>query len=445
MVIWAIGIAALVASAVQLFAYRQAALGRDTLHRVQARWAARGGLENTIAILALHTEQPIPDDAFALISDLEIVAADQFFETSYDIVYDSDGNSWAGPFDEHSKLNLNGADMNALELLEDMTPDVAAAIRDWMDSDDDPGMLGAETDYYLGMTTPYEPRNGAFRNIAELELVAGIWGDYVRGEDWNLNNRKDRNEDDGDQSLPEDQPDGFLDAGWSARLTVHSIDLEPTASGFPRLYLRWAEPTEVMGRCGVDYEQAEALITFGKNEQNSLTQLIGGGLTGGTAGGSRGAPGGGGGGTGGAGGDAGETPTGPLPLTDEQLRAVLAETTTRPLFDRRPGKINLNTASPELLRDFLEILRIDQVIADEIIYARDSQSEGLTSILNLSELIPDVSPPMLRQLADLFTTTSSVYSVSVRGRSEISGKEVEIIAVVDRSSIPVRILEYREQ
>ena len=45
-VIWAIAIAAVVASSVQLFSYRQAALGRDALIRIQARWAARAGIES---------------------------------------------------------------------------------------------------------------------------------------------------------------------------------------------------------------------------------------------------------------------------------------------------------------------------------------------------------------------------------------------------------------
>ena len=41
-------------------------------------------------------------------------------------------------------------------------------------------------------------RNGFYRSVAELELVAGIWGDFVRGEDRNLNGRMDPNENDGE-------------------------------------------------------------------------------------------------------------------------------------------------------------------------------------------------------------------------------------------------------
>jgi len=38
----------------------------------------------------------------------------------------------------------------------------------------------------------------------------------------------------------------------------------------------------------------------------------------------------------------------------------------------------------------------------------------------------------------------NVYTISSRGRAESTGLEVEILATVDRSSLPLRILEYRE-
>jgi hypothetical protein len=38
-----------------------------------------------------------------------------------------------------------------------------------------------------------------------------------------------------------------------------------------------------------------------------------------------------------------------------------------------------------------------------------------------------------------------VFTITSRGRSGSTGLEVEITAVVDRSQLPARILEYREQ
>ena len=59
--------------------------------------------------------------------------------------------------------------------------------------------------------------------------------------------------------------------------------------------------------------------------------------------------------------------------------------------------------------------------------------------------IPDMSRETVGQLAELFTTSSNVLTISARGWSRVTGLEVEIIAVVDRSTVPIRIIEYREQ
>ena len=59
-VMWAIAIAAIVVSSVQLLGYRQAMLGHDALGRVQARWAARGGIEQSIAVIHPKVSGTVP-------------------------------------------------------------------------------------------------------------------------------------------------------------------------------------------------------------------------------------------------------------------------------------------------------------------------------------------------------------------------------------------------
>ena len=44
-VVWAVAIAAVLVAATQIVTFRQAVVGRETLARVQARWAARAGVE----------------------------------------------------------------------------------------------------------------------------------------------------------------------------------------------------------------------------------------------------------------------------------------------------------------------------------------------------------------------------------------------------------------
>jgi DNA uptake protein ComE-like DNA-binding protein len=421
---------------VQLFAFRQATFGHEALNRIQARWAARAGVEATIAMMELHTEQPIPDDAFAIINDMEFVSSSDFLsdgplhDTVYSVMHHVEGVDYNGPMDESSRININRTDASLLDLLDDMTPDVLSAIIDWVDEDDEPGMLGAEYDHYLALESPYKPRNGPLRSIAEMELIAGIWPEVMRGEDWNFNNRLDPNEDDGRRTLPEDQPDGYMEVGWASKLTAYSTDNGASGSGEPRIYLRHAIIEDLMDRCGIDEPQARALKAFGRNQDNVLEQLIVTPLN-------QIDPN-----TGEAGG--GESNPAVAPLTDDQLLIVLQETTMYPLFERVPGRINLNTASQDLIEDILEVRGYDEVIADEIIYMRNSRPQGITSLLDLNE-IPDLSPEMLLDLAQLFTTWSNVYTITSRGRSLVSGLEVEMIVVVDRSTVPARILEYREQ
>ena len=49
---------------------------------------------------------------------------------------------------------------------------IAEALRDWLDADDEPLPLGAEDDYYRTQTPPYRAGNAPMRSVSELRLVA---------------------------------------------------------------------------------------------------------------------------------------------------------------------------------------------------------------------------------------------------------------------------------
>jgi len=428
-VLWSIAVAAIIVGAVQMLSYRQAALGRETLERVQARWAARAGLEHTISVMEFHTQFPEPHDAFAMPDDMARVAVGETIGASYDIRHHVRGRDIYGPMDEHARLNINAANMAHLMLLDNMWLDIAEAIISWRNPDFDHEGLGVTRDYYLSMNPPYEPRQADYQNIAELELVAGVWPRYLRGEDWNLNNRLDPNENDGGAMFPPDQQDDYLDAGWSAYLTAYSVADGATGSGLPRLYLPDALIEEVMNRIGVDEIQARALIRFGRRNEDPLAALLMTPIS-----------------YIGANGERLAQPYNPeLPdLTQQQLAALLHELTMHEPSERRPGKININTVDPDFLRDLLELLGADMIVADEILFLRDSRPEGIASLAELVD-IPEMSESLLLQLAEMFTTMSNVYTISARGRSHGTGLEHEMIVVVDRSTVPARIIEYREQ
>lgn len=134
-----------------------------------------------------------------------------------------------GLIDECAKLNVNvlanfnttdNVGRNMLLELPNMTEEIADAILDWIDADEEQREYGAESDSYSIVF----PRNGPIDSLEELLLVYGVDPQLMYGEDANRNGILDPNEDDGDQSLPYDNGDGILDLGWSAYLTTYSVE-----------------------------------------------------------------------------------------------------------------------------------------------------------------------------------------------------------------------------
>tara|TARA_Y100000589_G_scaffold331500_2_gene385330 strand:- start:6831 stop:8150 length:1320 start_codon:yes stop_codon:yes gene_type:complete len=421
-VVWAISICALIVGSLLVFSGRQSMLGVETLDDIRARWTARAGVESTIAVMAYHTVEPEPMNALAMILEMEGVAVGQTKHGSWSISHnDLDGQSWGGPMDEHSKLNVNGDGRGYLAVIfSPLSWGVSPAIEDWLDEDDDPRDLGVEKDYYLSLDARYEPRNDAIWHIAEMELIAGLDPSDIRGEDWNLNNRLDPNEDDGEGSMPNDEPDGVLDAGWSGYLTASSVDGGATASGLPRIYFPLTSVPELVERLQIDEAQAAALLSMAQGDGFMLESLISTPLEGS---------------------EGGEGEATIAPLQDWQIQAVFDETATSPSHQPNVGKLNINTASRRLMMDMYEG-REDMV--EGILSMRFNRAEGITGIMDLREM-PEMTDDLLEELAMTFTTRSNIYTISSRGQSGSSGAECEIITTVDRSTVPVRILEYREE
>jgi type II secretory pathway component PulK len=459
-VIWSIAIAAVIVGAAQVLAFRQAAMGRESIAKVEARWAARAGIEETLAVLEYHTEQPDTSTSRQLYKDLELVADGQLESGDWEIRHVEDGVEIKGPQDEHAKLNVNNIDRLALLELDGMTMDVADAVVDWRDADDTAGMMGAEYDFYVNRDMGYEPRNAPFRSIAELELVAGAFPRYVRGEDQNLNGRLDPNENDGAASDPPDDADGFLDAGWSGALTARSSGSLIGASGEQRLNIKTATPEEMQERFGVTAEQAQALVAFGKGRNSKLEMLLtqdlgtlstAGATNNNARGGAQRGANNAAGGQQPTGRQSGRSSSGAAPaagggsrvqsLDQQQMRRIFQEGTLDDESAPILGKVNLNTAPPSVLR---ALLPDDPITADAILSLRNASSSGLLAI---SDLLGSnrISQQSLAAIAPYVDTQSYVFTVTSRGRSATTGLEVEITAVIDRSTLPARILEYREQ
>lgn len=417
--LWALGIAAIVTSSIQVFSHRQSLLGIEVHDRIQARWAARAGIESSIAAMADHTARPVPNNAFALVDNLDYVAKGEAGKATWDIRHHIEGKDWTGPMDEHAKFNINSENNAAFQLVIDeiLAFGVMESILDWIDSDDEPRNLGVERDYYLGLETSYEPRNGLLQSIAELELIAGVMPDDVRGEDWDLDFRLDANEDDGGESLPWDEPDKYLEGGWASLLTTSSVEGGGTESGYARLNLARENAQTLQLRLGIEPAQADALLAFGASA-TSLSTLLTQTLRS-------------------ISGDA----EGVTNLTDDQLRLIFAETCLFHPHEAPPGKLNINTVSPTIL---YRLFPDNSRLVEELIYLRNNSAGGISSPVDYLE-IPGIEPTMIDFIYALFDTRSNVFTISSLGKVEGSSVEQEIIVIVDRSTLPVTILEYREQ
>jgi hypothetical protein len=128
-------------------------------------------------------------------------------------------------------------------------------------------------------------------------------------------------------------------------------------------------------------------------------------------------------------------------LTDEQLKLIFAETALFDPHEAPPGRMNINTISPELL---YTLFPDNKTLVEELLYLRVNNSGGISSPLDYRD-IAGIAPNMVTFLYDIFDTRSSVFTISSKGMATASQVEQEIIVVVDRSTIPVTILEYREQ
>lgn len=169
--------------------------------------------------------------------------------------------------DESSRLNLNlllladkltaGAARNFLMALPNMTEEVADAILDWIDPDEETREYGAEAEYYSGLSPAYGPRNGPPETIEELLLVRGVTPQLLFGIDSNRNGMADAHEvtnaNNGLLSAPgmagpsatSSTDSAGFDRGWAAYLTVYSSERNSRADGTPRIWLNNTDLTQL--------------------------------------------------------------------------------------------------------------------------------------------------------------------------------------------------------
>lgn len=149
-----------------------------------------------------------------------------------------------GLVDESSKLNVNTllfADSTTpdggrqlLMALPGMREEIADAILDWIDPDDDIRDFGTESNYYAQQTPGYQCKNGPLDSLDELLLIRGVTPQLLFGLDTNRNGLLD-----GSESLQQNISglDSDMHLGWISYLTLYSKESNLTDDGLPRVNL----------------------------------------------------------------------------------------------------------------------------------------------------------------------------------------------------------------
>jgi len=270
-----------------------------------------------------------------------------------------DTNTWQngpdrlkfGLVDEASKLNLNTATMEMLQVLPNMTAELAANIVAWRQSTNDASLGGAQSETYMRLQPPYQCKNAPFETVDELRLVYGLNLELLYGEDSNLNGLLDPNETDGETLPPADNRDNRLDPGLLEYVTVYSR--EPTA----RTNVNNQQQLQALLSSVFDSARVNQIITAAQGGGGGAGGTGGGGAggTGGGAGGPGGGAGGTGGGAGGTGGGGGGATASFTSLLEFYLRSrmspeefALVETSLTANTNVQ-GLVNVSTASEAVL------------------------------------------------------------------------------------------------
>ncbi len=372
--------------------------------------------------------------------------------------------------DESTKLNLNvvaeldaaeGTGRDILLTLPGMTDEIADAILDWIDADDEMREFGAESDQYSTEVPGYAPKNGPLDSIDELLLVSGVTPSLLYGVDSNRNYNADSIEPDSQSLLDVDNTDGSLNSGWAAYLTVHSFESNTTEEGEEKIDLNqddlealYDELSEALSDDWaafiVGYRQNGASTTPGAagtppnrdqinfegeaSEQiSSVLDLVGTGTQINTQGG---------------GPNAASTTLAPMLEENsgnlETDLPMLLDAVTVSSEETISGRININQASRTVL---LTIPGMTEEAADQIIFNRyedpiEADEDQAYTVWPLIKGVVDLDT--MKSLERYICTGGAVYRAQVVGYFDAGGPYARIEVLIDATQSPPAVLSWND-
>ncbi len=420
----------------------------------------RFGLQNESARLNINTLTVLEKYSDALIPSLALVGAED-------------------AADETEPENIS---VSLLMALPGMTVEIAEAILDWLDEDDEARIEGAEFDYYSTLPTPYEPANGPLQSVDELLLVKGVTPTLLFGADTNRNGVIDADEQ--QRFGVSIETPGAL--GWSAYLTVHGAEANKTRAGALRvnvnkddLELLYEDLVEALGNeLYASFIVAYRIGGASTSAAATLSNASAGGLTAvsgdpfrESSQNQQAQPGGpwtadlleqldltGGGGTSlnqvldlidatvtvGQG-DNARSYTSPFPgdpISMSIYLPIIMDALTTQDVDVMPGRINLNECASELLYG---IPLLSEETVEAILEARANESDDpnrnyetwpmAEGLLTLEEM---------RALLPLVTGGGDVYRAQIIGYFENVGASHRSEVIIDATTVNPKIVSWRE-
>ncbi|MFZ5829423.1 MAG: hypothetical protein ACOY3P_05015, partial [Planctomycetota bacterium] len=444
----------------------------------QARAAAESGIEAARVFLA----QPVEDieltggwydnpDVFqaAMITDSEDARHRSRFSLVAPVM-DEGGvvGIRFGVEDESTRLNLNallaldkvrrntGRDL--LMGLPGMTEEIADAILDWMDEDDETREFGAEVDYYSGLEPAYAPKNGPLETVEELLLVRDVTPELLFGVDANRNGLPDANELPPEMLSGVDNSDGSMTRGWSAYLTLYSLEKNTRADGSKRIDLNQSDlqklHDEIADATGneelavftVAYRQAgrykgkdksqpigRRRVDFkkkGKTKLRSVLDLAGVKVQMQFVGEKNAI--------------VVDSPIPDSPMDGGELISLLMENTTVNPAEVIPGRININQAPRAMLEGIpgMEPDIVEAIISQRIMDPIEAEEDRIHETWIWSEGI--VSLSQMRRLLPFVNAGGGVYRVQSVGYFDGTGPAARLEAVIDTTESPPRVILWRD-
>jgi DNA uptake protein ComE-like DNA-binding protein len=394
--------------------------------RIQAHYLALAGIEKAKALLyrdAQDRSRSQKNHSGNFYDDAQQFREIPFGRGVFSVIRrgraDEGGGIIFGISDEESRLNVNTASADGLAKLQNMTPDVAAAIVNWRGGDNT--TVAAEAQYYAGLQPPYQPRNGPFQTVRELLMVRGVTPDFLLGRDVHQNGML--------AAAGQNDLAGSVesaDLGWAGILTVDSTVQNVNAAGEDRVNIQSADESSLAAIRGITPKIARAIIAYrGQHQFQSIADLLdvtppqnqnqqdSGSADGSDQSGNR--------------------------VVSENLFMDIADDVTTQTSQSLPGVININTAG-------LDVLVCLPGMTRELAQAIISQRQSGGSFASTGELlkVPDLTRDIFKQIAPLVTARSETFRILSEGKISSTGARQRIQVIVHVGLNDQRTLSWRE-